>query len=147
TSAAVSVTVSNSTDTQPPTVSITAPSSGAAVAGTVSVTASASDNVGVTGVQFYVDGSAVGSVLTAAPYSYSWNTASLSNGTHTLPAQASDAAGTAATSAAVSVTVDNRAPTVSVTAPASGASVAGTVSVTASASDNVGVTGVQFYVD
>ena len=47
----------------------------------------------------------------------------------------------------MSVTVDNIAPTVSVTAPTRGASVSGTVPVSATASDNVGVVGVQFKLD
>src|SRR5881392_2894474 len=56
-------------DTTPPATSITAPANGATVSGTTSVTASASDNVGVAGVQFFVDGSALGAEDTAAPYS------------------------------------------------------------------------------
>src|SRR5436190_1936194 len=54
TSATVSVTVAN--DTTPPAVSITAPAGGTSVAATVSVTAAATDNVGVAGVQFKLDG-------------------------------------------------------------------------------------------
>lgn len=92
-------------DTTPPTVSITAPASGATVAGTVSVTASASDNVGVAGVQFLLDGAALGSEVTVAPYTISWDTTTTSNGAHTLAARARDAAGNTATSANVSVTV------------------------------------------
>lgn len=42
---------------------------------------------------------------------------------------------------------DTSAPTVSVAAPASGASVSGTATVSANAGDNVGVVGVQFKVD
>src|SRR5206468_6392864 len=42
-------------DTTPPSTSITAPANGATVSGTTSVTASASDNVGVTKVEFYLD--------------------------------------------------------------------------------------------
>src|SRR5205823_3484129 len=106
TSAAVSVIVSNA-DTTPPTVAVTAPLAGSTVSGTVTVSASASDNVGVSGVQFFVDGTAVGPLDTAAPYSYSWNTTTLSNGTHVLSAKATDAAGNATTSAAVTVTVSN----------------------------------------
>ena len=43
-------------DTTPPTVSITAPDNNATVSDIVQVTANASDNVGVAGVQFLVDG-------------------------------------------------------------------------------------------
>ena len=46
----------------------------------------------------------------AAPYSVSWNTATLANGSHTLTAVARDAAGNQKTSAGVTVTVSNAAP-------------------------------------
>src|SRR5205085_3699144 len=121
------------TDITPPTVSITSPANGATVSGTVSVTASASDNVGVAGVQFQLDGANLGAEATAAPYQVSWNTSTTTNGSHTLTARARDAAGNAATSTAVAVTVNNTdtiAPTVSITSPANGATVSGTVSVT-----------------
>src|SRR5207253_1674688 len=106
-------------DTTTPTVAITAPANGATVSGTVTVSATASDNVGVVGVQFKLDGANLGAEVTAAPYSVSWNTTSASNGAHILTAVARDAAGNTATSAAVSVTVSNSAsdttpPTVSI---------------------------------
>ncbi|HLA71165.1 MAG TPA: Ig-like domain-containing protein [Steroidobacteraceae bacterium] len=153
TSAARTVTVSNSSgDSQAPTVSLTAPANGASVSGSLSVTASATDNVGVVGVQFRVDGVNFGTEDTSATYSRTWDSLSVSNGTHSLTAIARDAAGNTTTSAARTVTVsnssgDSQAPTVSLTAPASGATVSGSISVTASASDNVGVVGVQFRLD
>ena len=98
-------------DTTPPTVSITSPSSGQTVSGTVTVTASASDNVGVAGVQFLLDGANLGAESTAAPYSISWNTAAASNGSHALTTVARDAAGNVSpVSAPVTVTVANNAP-------------------------------------
>lgn len=115
-------------DTTPPTAAITYPSSGATVSGTATVNATASDNVGVAGVQFKVNGNNLGAEDTSSPYSTSWNTTSLSNGTYTLTATARDAAGNTTTSAPVTVTVSNAAaapaaPTVSLTAnPASIAS-------------------------
>ena len=111
------------------------------------MTATASDNVGVQNVQFRVDGNNVGSADTTSPYSVDVNTTTLTNGSHTLSAVARDAAGNTRTSANVTVTVDNSLPNVSVTAPAAGALVSGTMSVTATASDNVGVQSVQFRVD
>jgi hypothetical protein len=139
-------------DTTAPTVSVTSPSNGAAVSkgSTVSVTASASDGGGVSSVQFLVDGTAVGTDA-SSPYTYSWNTSSVSLGSHTLQAKATDASGNVGTSALITVTVaDQTAPAVSVTAPASGSTVKGTASVTATASDNTGGAGVakvEFYVD
>jgi hypothetical protein len=94
-------------DTTPPAVSISAPAAGATVSSTVTVSATASDNVGVAGVQFKLNGANLGAEDTTAPYSVSWNTTTAADGPHTLTAAARDAAGNAATSAAVSVTVAN----------------------------------------
>jgi hypothetical protein len=139
----------SSGDSTAPSVSLTSPANGATLSGTVTLTASASDNVGVTGVWFTVDDTTVGSEDTSAPYQTSWNTTTVSNGSHTLRAHARDAAGNVTTSGTLSITVNNvaadtTAPTVALSAPASGANVSGTVTVSASASDNVGVVSVQF---
>jgi hypothetical protein len=97
----------NTTDTTPPTVSLTSPAPGATVSSTITVSASASDNVGVASVQFMLDGANVGSPVTASPYQMSWNTTTATNTTHSLSAVAKDAAGNAATASAVTVTVSN----------------------------------------
>ncbi len=93
-------------DTTPPTAAITAPANGATVSGSVTVSADASDNIGVTRVEFYAGATLIGSD-TSAPYSASWNTAAVANGAYTLTAQAFDAAGNTTTSAGVPVTVNN----------------------------------------
>jgi len=99
-------------DTTPPTISMTAPAQGAMLAGSVTVSATATDDVGVAGVQFLLDGAPLGTERTAAPYSMSWNTATASNGAHTLSATARDAAGnTAQPIAPVNVTVSNTTQT------------------------------------
>src|SRR5207249_4342092 len=136
-------------DVTPPTVSITAPAGGATVSNTVTVTASASDNVGVVGVQFKLDDVNLSTEITTSPYAVSWNTTGAANGSHALTAVARDAAGNVTTPAAATVTAasDTTPPTVSITAPAGGATVSNTVTVTASASDDVGVVGVQFKLD
>jgi hypothetical protein len=140
-------------DTTPPSVAITAPNGGASVSATVLVSADASDDVGVVGVQFLLDGVNLQAEDTIAPYSVNWNTTASTNGSHTLTAVARDAAGNSKTSAAVTVTVNNGAPpdttppSVVITAPSGAAPLAGTVLVSADASDNVAVAGVQFLVD
>jgi hypothetical protein len=98
-----------SNDTTRPTVAISSPASGATVSGTTTISATASDNVGVTRVQFLLDG-AVLSTDTSSPYSFAWNTATAANGSHSLTARAFDAANNQTTSTAVSVTVSNAAP-------------------------------------
>src|SRR5215475_3241734 len=140
---------SGTVDTTPPTVSITAPANAATVTGSVTVSATASDNVGVVGVQFLLDGANLGAEDTATPYTTTWNTTSASNGSHTLTARARDAAGNS-TSASVTVTVNNpdtTPPTVSITAPANAATVLATITVSANAADANGVAGVQFQLD
>jgi M6 family metalloprotease-like protein len=142
---------SGSGDSQAPSTSITSPANGATVSGTATVSASATDNVGVSRVELYVDG-ALASTDHASPFSFSWDTTTASNGAHSLTSKAYDAAGNVGTSAAVSVTVSNtitdtQAPVTSVTSPANGTTVSAIVMVTASATDNVGVSRVEFYVD
>jgi len=93
-------------DTTAPTVSISSPTAGSTVSGTVTITASASDNVGVSKVEIYVDG-ALRVTDTASPYTWSWNTTTFANSSHTISAKAYDAAGNIGTSSNVSVTVNN----------------------------------------
>jgi hypothetical protein len=94
-------------DTTLPTIALSAPAAGATVSGNVTVNANASDNVGVAGVQFKLDGVNLGAEDTTSPYSVPWSTTSTSNGAHTLTAVVRDAAGNSSTAPAVSVTVSN----------------------------------------
>ena len=112
TSTPVTITVSNGSpaDTTPPTVGITSPGSGATVSGTITVTASASDNIGVAGVQFKYDGINLGAEVTTAPFTVAVNTIAVPNGSHKLTAVARDAAGNLTTSVPVAVTVSNDVP-------------------------------------
>jgi thermitase len=107
-SSTISVSVANAAilvqrDTTPPVVAIANPVAGR-VTGTVSVNLSASDNSGAAGItqQLFIDGvlKAKGSGATLA---YSWNTRKSNNGTHSLKAVATDAAGNTS-SASVQVT-------------------------------------------
>jgi hypothetical protein len=103
-SAPVWVTQTSGTggDTTAPTVS----ASESGTSGTITLSATASDNVGVTKVEFYVDGALKGSDTTAA-YSMTLNSTTLANGSHTLTAKAYDAAGNVATSSSVAFSVSN----------------------------------------
>jgi hypothetical protein len=134
-------------DTIPPTVALTAPAAGI-VSGTTTVSANASDDRGVANVQFKLDGANLGSPVTSAPYSIAWDTRAAGNGPHRLTAVALDVGGNSTTSAPVDVTVDNGIPpTVSVTAPAEGATLTGTSTLTATAASARGIANVQFKVD
>jgi subtilisin family serine protease len=119
----VATPVPGGPDTENPTVSITSPTSGAHVSRNVSITASASDNVGITRVDFFLDSGTtpIGST-TSAPYAIAWDSGTTSSGSHSLSATARDAAGNTGTSATVPITVDPAAlPQVSITSPANGA--------------------------
>ncbi|MEK7560420.1 MAG: Ig-like domain-containing protein [Patescibacteria group bacterium] len=91
-------------DNTPPIVSITSPTNGVTLSGTVSVSASASDNVGVVDVRFFVDGALRATDVTA-PYSFNWDTATAYNGLHIIAAVARDSAGNTGDSNLVNVTV------------------------------------------
>ena len=94
-------------DTVPPAVTITAPAQAATVSGAVTIAAQASDNIGVAGVQFTLDGANLSGEDTTAPYGITWDTAAVANGTHRLRASARDAAGNVAVTPDVTVTVQN----------------------------------------
>jgi Bacterial Ig domain len=99
------ITVTTNQDTTLPTVRLTSPIPGT-VSGTVALTSTATDNVGVVGVQFFVDGVAFGAELTSAPYTRAWSTTIVANGSHTVSVTARDAAGNHAADTVV-VTVTN----------------------------------------
>jgi len=93
-------------DTAPPVVSITFPRAGDTLTDTTLVTATASDDTGVVGVQFLLDGQPWGREVTAPPYQLSWTIASSAqNGLHELSAVARDAAGNRTTAASVEIDV------------------------------------------
>jgi hypothetical protein len=139
---------SGALDTAPPTVTITSPANGATASGSVAIAASASDELGVASVGLAVDGTTL-ATRTVSPYSASWNTTAVANGTHTITATATDSAGNSA-STSVSVNVYNA--TVDTTPPKtpSGLSVKA-LSATQTAlswspsSDNVAVTGYDIF--
>ena len=137
----VTVTVFN--DTAAPAVSIVSPANGCA-AGTVAVLAHASDNVGVSKMEFYLNG-ALQSSATTAPYGFNWNTTAFANGTYTLSVKAYDEAGNVGeSSVTVAVLNDTTAPTISF----GSIFVSGVqVTVIATGSDDVAVTRMELYID
>ncbi len=103
-----------SIDGAAPTVALTSPANGSSFRhGTkITVSATATDAgtgpgspSGVAGVTFYLDGTTQLATITTSPYQFRWNTRSVSNGTHTITAVATDNAGNSAASAAVTITI------------------------------------------
>jgi len=91
-------------------VALTSPAETVTIAETVTLEASASDNVGVVGVQFTLDGVNLGEELIGAPYTLDWNSATVPNGVYALAAKARDAAGNQQTATIVTVIVANITP-------------------------------------
>ena len=137
----------------PPTVSITAPTDGATVSGTFQISATAADDHNVSKVEFFVDGVSAGTV-TSAPYQISFGSASLPNGSHTIKATATDSANQP-TDNSIIVTFNNSstdsvAPVITFSTPTSPYSWDSSVqnlNLSANATDNVGVTKMEFYID
>jgi hypothetical protein len=136
-------------DSNEPSVDITSPAYGSVVSGMVTINATASDDRGVAFVAFYADEHFIGQDR-APPYSVTVDASRVPHGsTHTIRAVASDSYSGSPPSL-VQVTVDSGGaadvypPVVQMTAPANDAVVTGVVTISASASDNVGVTKVQF---
>jgi hypothetical protein len=138
---------SNQVETTAPTGAMMTPTSGATVSGVTTLVANASDNVMVHGVQFKLNGANLGALVTASPYSLAWDTRTVANGTYTIAAVVSDAAGNSTTLNSITVTVNNppdtTPPAIRITNP-SAIAYRGTIVPMAVASDNIGVISVQF---
>lgn len=93
---------------------MTAPTNGSNAVGNVIISATASDNVGVTKVEFLVDNNVV-NTDTGSPYTYAWDSKSVANGSHNITAKAYDAANNSVSSTQVAVTVNNQVA--AITAP------------------------------
>lgn len=152
TSTSVSVSVQNSAlDTTPPSVSIIKPHSSSSVSGTMQIEVTASDDVAVTQVQCFVGSSLLGT-STSSQSAFSWDTMQYPNGTYILQAQAFDAAGNSAAVSVPNIRVENRvpdtvAPIVTIATPQDGSTVSKNFSAKASASDDVGVTRLELFLD
>jgi len=143
-----------SLDTTPPVTSIALPAAGSVVSGIVNVQVSASDNVGVTKIELYVD-NVLADISSQVPLSFAWDTTGLANGLHTLHSLAYDSAGNTGASSDVSVDVENNVavstdtipPTAQIISPANGSMATRKLKVSTSTSDNVGVVRVELYLD
>ncbi len=101
-----SITINVDNDTTPPVAAISAPSNNSRLSGNIVISANATDNVGVTKVEFYRGATKLGED-TSSPYSYSWNTGATNDGPYLLTAKAYDSANNITTSAGINITVNN----------------------------------------
>jgi len=94
-------------DTTAPTTAVSAPAAGSNIFGSATtISSTATDNVGVTKVELYVDGVLKGTD-TVSPYSFALNTTTMAGGAHNFQTKAYDAAGNVGVSSIVSLTVKN----------------------------------------
>jgi subtilisin family serine protease len=110
------VTVKVSNEKTPPVANIISPTNGSKVSGYVNIVASATDNVGVKYVYFYIDG-VWKRTDSSSPYTYYWNSTSVSNGSHNMYVRAVDTSNNVGTSPTVTVNVSNAPDTRPPTAP------------------------------
>ena len=154
-SSPVSVNVSNggSLDKSAPIVSLVAPADSSTISGITDVVVSASDNNGVAGVEFFINGDLV-FFDASAPFVYKWNTALAKNGNHIVYVKAYDAAGNVSRTPEILVNIgnslavgDNTLPSVVLSLPANNSTVSGRTPIKATATDDVAVKQVFFSVD
>jgi hypothetical protein len=117
-------------DNTAPTGNVASPLSGSTVSGSITLGVSASDDNPIAGVEYFVNGGSIGTAG-SAPFQMSWNSASGGDGGATISAVISDVAGNSTTTGTVNITVDNFAPSITLSAPAP--NVSGTITLGASA--------------
>lgn len=144
-------------DTEAPGVSIIDPLEGAVVTGLVPIDVQATDNVGVTRAELWVNNANV-ATDSSLPFAFSWDSSGVQNGTALLTVRVYDATNNMAYSTvAVGVNnpiqppppvLDTEAPIVQIVNPVAG-SVSGSVNISINASDNNGATGISLsvYID
>lgn len=98
-------------DRNPPSVAFDSPANGAVLTGPVQVSATATDAAGVLRVDFFANGTPLGSVA-SPPYAITFDAASWPNGPITFTAIAYDHAGNRSPTASVSASVFESAPDV-----------------------------------
>src|SRR5439155_986570 len=135
------------TSSNPPVAIVSSPREGSTVSGSVTLTSSISGG-SASSVSYYINNLLVGSSSSGPNFPVSFDTtgsnALTSNGPYYVYAIASDGNGNGGSTGVTHFTVNNcncdlTPPTVSLTSPTDGSTVSGSVNVTASASDNVGV--------
>lgn len=135
-------------DTMPPTITITSPLAGSVVKGTTTIEVTAKDNIGVARVELVINGK-VTAVKTSPPHSFSWDSGSYPVGSNNIiAANVYDAAGNQTTSNSIQVTVqDSMAPLVDFSSPPNNSRVSSRTRIAAAATDNDRIVQMMLYID
>ena len=150
----IAVFVDNEDDI-PPTGFILYPYAGQTVSGVVQIQVSASDNLGIDQVEFFIEGNTVGT-NSEYPYTYDWNTElATEDDEHVISITITDLGGNSTDVSPISVLVNNivtpgddtTPPVLAILTPISSQTVGDTVLISGFAIDNMGIADVKFYVD
>lgn len=139
-------------DSTPPSIAMISPEDGDHLFGTISLRVN-TQTTSKAGVQYLLDGAPLGIGTSAPDYPFAWDTTTVTNGSHWLAAQITDAANRTGTSTVVEVLPaaqgesDTTSPTITLTDPEADSTVSGIVQVAATATDNTHVSRVQFFID
>jgi hypothetical protein len=126
-----------------PSIVLGSPLEGALVRQTASIEGSASDDRGAFTLELRVDGVLLVSSSTS-PFSTPWDSASATDGPHTIVISATDSAGNV-TTLVRSFVSDNTPPSVVLSSPAAGIRAEGLIPLEASSSDESGISRVDFF--
>lgn len=139
-----------SQDTQPPVISITSPSNGSTVKGELTIYVSATDNVGISEVSLYINGSLY-ATATSSPYTFLWDTQNSIDGAFEIVAIAYDSSGNMARSESVWINVKNSdtiPPIVSIISPVDGSyCTKKSITISVTASDDKEIARIELYID
>jgi hypothetical protein len=124
-SVSCTATFTSTLDVTPPSITLTSPINGSTLSGEVTINATATDNSGVAGVQFQLNGNNLGAEDTTSPFSISWDSTGVVPGPYAIAAIARDAAGNTSSSVPVNISISSPPSTLTV-------SIAGSGSVTSS---------------
>jgi hypothetical protein len=134
-----------------PTTNVFYPSTGASLRQTTTFAASASSPFGISKVEVRATGGALSDAVvgtasqTGFGWILNWDTTQVADGTYSVRSVAYDMAGKSTASTSISVGIDNTPPSTAIFYPSDGATLTGNSVLDASASDNVGVTGVEVH--
>lgn len=137
-------------DIEPPLVSIVSPTDGSSVSGNVTISVSATDNVGVSRVDLYINGVFYASD-NLEPFTFVWDTSNSPEGIYYLEAIASDNSGNKGNSNVIMVNLSNPkdtvSPTVYINSPQDSSYLSINQKINVTAYDESGVSRIELYID